>query len=383
MKILILKKRVMQFIGLLCLVLLPYTIKAQANVYITPSTVVLSGQNTFTLDVMIANVSNLHAYSVKIVFNNSVINFQSSAKGPFLSTGGNTFFATSPNPIIDSVEVVEAILGAYSVNGSGKLFSITFNALAAGTSSISVVDVRLKDISDLNIPVTWNSGHMVVPISVNLRTFLQGPFNSTSMNTTLNSSGYLPLSQPYNLPPWNYNGSESVPSGYYKTHLNIVDWVLIELRSGTSASTIIERKVGFLTNTGTIVNIDGSSSLYFIQQKGNYYITIYHRNHIPIMTSNSTLLDYISIQYDFTSDQSKAYGLNAMVNLGIGNFGMFAGDANGNGQVQNNDSESFWAPQNGQSGYKQADFNLNGQVQNNDNESYWVPNNGKGSQVPY
>ena len=69
MKILILKKRVMQFIGLLCLVLLPYTIKAQANVYITPSTVLLSGQSTFTVDVMIANVSNLHAYSVKIVFN--------------------------------------------------------------------------------------------------------------------------------------------------------------------------------------------------------------------------------------------------------------------------------------------------------------------------
>jgi len=267
MKILILKKRVMQFIGLLCLVLLPYTIKAQANVYITPSTVLLSGQSTFTVDVMIANVSNLHAYSVKIVFNNSVINYQSSAKGPFLSTGGSTYFVTSPSPITDSVEVVEAILGAYSVNGSGKLFSITFNVASAGISSINIASVILRDVNNSNIPVTWISAQAVVPLSVNAKTFLQGPFNLNSMSTTLNSSGYLPLSQPYNLSPWNYNGSESVVSGYFKTHPNIVDWVLIELRTGTGASTIIERRAGFLTNTGTIVNIDGSSSLYFIQQK--------------------------------------------------------------------------------------------------------------------
>jgi len=71
-----------------------------------------------------------------------------------------------------------------------------------------------------------------------------------------------------------------------------------------------------------------------------------------------------------------------MIDLGGGVFGMIAADANGNGQVQNNDSEEYWKLQNGLSGYKEADFNLNGQVQNNDNESFWVPNNGKGTQVP-
>jgi hypothetical protein len=381
-KILILSKRALQFFALFCLVLLPYSIKAQANVYITPSAVVLSGQSTFTVDVMIANVTNLHGYSVKIVFDNSIINFQSAVKGPLLSTGGSTYFVTSPIPIIDSVEAAEVILGAYSVNGSGKLFSITFNVLSAGISLINIADVILRDINNSNIPVTWISSQVVIPLSVNVKTFLQGPFFSTGMSTTLNSSGYLPLSQPYNLPPWNYNGSESVLSGFFKTHHNIVDWILIELRTGTSASTIVDRKVGFLNYNGTVVDLDGTSSLYYNKVKGNYYIVIYHRNHVPIMTSNYTLLDYVSAQYDFTSAQSKAYGINAMANLGIGYFGMFAGDANGNGQVQNNDHENYWIPQNGQSGYKSADFNLNGQVQNNDNESYWVPNNGKGTQVP-
>jgi hypothetical protein len=89
------------------------------------------------------------------------------------------------------------------------------------------------------------------------------------------------------------------------------------------------------------------------------------------MSSISTSLDYLSTQYNFTNAISKAYGVNSMVQLSPGVFGMFAADANGNGQVQNNDRENFWVPQNGQSGYKQADFNLNGQVQNNDIETFW------------
>ena len=61
---------------------------------------------------------------------------------------------------------------------------------------------------------------------------------------------------------------------------------------------------------------------------------------------------------------------------------MIAGDGNCNGQVQNNDSEDIWKPENGTSGYKYSDFNMNGQVQNDDNENYWKPNNGRGTQVP-
>jgi hypothetical protein len=68
--------------------------------------------------------------------------------------------------------------------------------------------------------------------------------------------------------------------------------------------------------------------------------------------------------------------------LGGGYYGMYAGDANGNGQVQNNDNLDYWRMQNGQSGYKSGDFNLNGQVQNNDYQDYFEPNNGTGSQVP-
>jgi hypothetical protein len=101
------------------------------------------------------------------------------------------------------------------------------------------------------------------------------------------------------------------------------------------------------------------------------------------MTAAAIPLSSSSSLYDFTTSQSRTYGTNSMKDLGGGiYFGMFAGDANANGQVQNNDIQDYWILQNGQAGYKESDFNLNGQVQNNDQENYWVPNNGKGTQVP-
>ncbi|MBK7632743.1 MAG: hypothetical protein IPJ23_19065 [Ignavibacteriales bacterium] len=367
---------------LLSILFFHFNLVAQTDVYITPQSIVLTGQNTIKLDVMIANVNNLHGYSVAISFNNSVVKLNSVVEGTFLSSVASTVFFTNPATIINNVLVDAAILGPNNASGSGKLFSLNFQALSAGTSNINITLVQLFENNGSSIPVDWTSSQIVVPLSINVKSFLQGPFNGSDMSTTLNLSGYIPLIQPYSVQPWNYSGTESVSTSFFNTHQNIVDWILIELRTGTGASTIVERKAGFLTRTGNVVGMDGVSSLFLTKPKGNYFIVIYHRNHIPIMSSISTSLDYFSQLYNFTTEISRAYGVNSMVQLSVGVFGMFAADANGNGQVQNNDRENFWVPQNGQSGYKESDFNLNGQVQNNDNESFWVPNNGKGTQVP-
>ena len=211
---------------------------------------------------------------------------------------------------------------------------------------------------------------------INVKIFLQGPYaDGDTMHTTLWQDKLIPKFQPYNILPWDYNGSESVtniPAG-------AVDWVLIKLCAGTTSST----RAAFLKSDGTLVDVDGTSPVSFSGiPPDDYYIIIKHRNHLAVMSSVAVTLSNITATYDFTVAQTQAYGSNAMADLGDGNFGMIAGDGNGNGQIQNNDSENIWKPANGTGGYLNADFNLNGQVQNNDNESYWKPNNGKGSQVP-
>jgi len=204
------------------------------------------------------------------------------------------------------------------------------------------------------------------------------------MSTYLNNSGLIPLSQPYSGLPWNYDGTESVSNDFFTANPDIVDWVLIQLRTVTASSTTVATRAAFLKSNGVVVDLDGNSPISFFVSGGTqeYYLVIKHRNHLPVMSSLSFQINENTPLYNFTIAQNKAYGVESMVNLGDGNYGLFAGDANGNGQIQNNDSENFWKTQYGIFGYYNGDFNLNTQVQNNDRETYWRSNYGKGSHVP-
>ena len=64
-------------------------------------------------------------------------------------------------------------------------------------------------------------------ITLDLKVFLEWPFNDTTMNTVLNAQNLIPLTQPFNVAPWNYAGTELVSS---IPNPDIVDRVLVELR---------------------------------------------------------------------------------------------------------------------------------------------------------
>jgi hypothetical protein len=101
--------------------------------------------------------------------------------------------------------------------------------------------------------------------SVKLTVFLEGPFDKGKMFTELNKADLIPLIQPYNVPPWNYMGTESVSE---IPNDNVVDWVLVDIRSADSAGaanseTIIARKAGLLMSNGIICNTDGLTLLSF------------------------------------------------------------------------------------------------------------------------
>ena len=217
-----------------------------------------------------------------------------------------------------------------------------------------------------------------------LKTFLEGPFNGTAMNTTLNSGDYLPLVQPYNQPPWSYPGTETVP---FIPSSDVVDWILVELRdapdaaSATSA-TILARQAAFLMSDGSIRAPDGSSNQQFnnitIQQ--SLFAVIYHRNHLAIMSANPLTETSGVFSYDFTTSVDQAYNLGQK-DLGGSYFGMFAADANADGAVDGSDI-SLWKNCAGMNGYFPVDFSLDGKVGNVDKNDFWYPNLGEVGQVP-
>jgi len=245
----------------------------------------------------------------------------------------------------------------------------------------TVVVNNVKDSSGNLISPTANSAQYSFGENsrLNIKVFLQGPYSNNSMNTYLRTFNLIPLTQPYNKPPWNYSGNEQVTA----ISSGIVDWVLIELRSGTSGSTMVMRRAAFLKSNGSVVDLDGTNTVVLNGvAAGDYYVIIRHRNHLAIMSAIKITLSSSSSLYDFTNAITKAYGSSAMANLGNGFYGMRSGDADVNGKVNNVDINNFWKVENGSVGYKTSDFDLNGGVNIADKNSKWKINSGKSTRVP-
>lgn len=222
-------------------------------------------------------------------------------------------------------------------------------------------------------------------LQLSVSAFLEGPFNGTDMDTYLTGhpepvEGF-PLSQPYGVSPWNYSGSESVvyvPS-------TAVDWILVELRDASNAasangSTMLSRQAAFLTKDGKVVGLDGSSNLIFDETiNQDLFVVIWHRNHLGVLSANALTLSDGIFGYDFQSTAEQAYN-SGQKDLG-GFYGLYAGDANADGQITDSDYMA-WKIQAGESGYKSADMNLNGEVENADKNDKWLDNRNVSSQVP-
>jgi len=217
---------------------------------------------------------------------------------------------------------------------------------------------------------------------VNLRVFLQGPFNVNSMASL--PENVIPLEQPYHTAPWNYSGTESVGS---IPDEQVVDWVLVELRDAATAATatqqtIIARKAFFILRNGNIVDTDGVSAIQFdvpVQQQ--LFAVVHHRNHLSIMSNDPVQKSGFLYNYDFTDGQTKAY-LQGQVMVASGLYAMVAGDANASGIVNLSDKSDHWDPTAGKPGYLPFDFNFDAEVNNPDKNEFWLPNFGAGAKVP-
>ena len=285
------------------------------------------------------------------------------------------------------------------------LVNLEFYLGSPGTGNIRIDDVSMIE-------------SLINKIRVNVKVLLQGPNIATTspyMSTTLNTDGYLQAAaanQPYNSSPWTYTGNESVGSGFFGAHPSIVDWVLIQLRTGADAAhatTVVGQRAAFLKSDGTVVDLDGTSPVSFsgteygtsngVQYASNYYIVIKHRNHLAVMSNTpASLTGGNTLSYDFTG--GGAYGTNAMASLGGGKYGMWAGDVNGNGTITYSDVDNDrlailtklgYIQTTTVSGYFAEDTNMDGTVQYSDVDNdrlvilsnlNYIQTSSKSTQVP-
>ncbi|MCE7993643.1 MAG: hypothetical protein HEP71_16785 [Roseivirga sp.] len=222
---------------------------------------------------------------------------------------------------------------------------------------------------------------------------LEGAWNGTNaMNTILEDENLVSASAPYNGIN-GHVGSESVASAAAVPD-GVVDWVLVELREAGSAAAAnnasrVGSAAGFLMSDGSIKATDGTSNLT-VSLSGNtgadFFVVVYHRNHLPVMSANAISESGGTYSIDFTSSSANTYQTtNALVSLSGSKFGMPAGDTDSDGSIDGDDLGT-WQTNNGAvfnySSSGVADFNLDGEINAVDRNDFHQKNTSKTRQVP-
>lgn len=202
-------------------------------------------------------------------------------------------------------------------------------------------------------------------LTLKAKVFLQGPYNNSTglMNDALRSLLSFPLTSPYGT-------SEIIDPTILSVSGNdaIVDWVKLELRDKTNATSVLQTRSALLQCDGDIVEIDGVSPVFFNGvASDNYYIAVSHRNHLGVRSSNVVNLDFNVATLDFSNTATPVYG-NILAANAVNQI--YSGDIDVSGTINATDRSSTWNNRN-LTGYLNADCSMNGTVDATDRSLTW------------
>lgn len=235
-------------------------------------------------------------------------------------------------------------------------------------------------------------------ICLDVKVLMEGPYSeSTSlMKTALNQRGLLPgqtpvgplgvktqpATQPYNQSPWNYAGKDSVAA----YDADVVDWVLVSLRTDPNNVTPVFRGAGLLRSDGRVTLVTPCPVL---ATDKTYHVLVEHRNHLGVMTPMALAISSGKLTYDFTQQQSYVKTDPPTAGqLRVGTkYLMFAADAVKSPGTQNFDINyndvTVWQTESGQfDRYLRGDFNLDADV-NFADQLFWKKNSGNYSGIAH
>jgi hypothetical protein len=131
-----------------------------ATAAVSPSSITVSVGQSFSVDIDISSVSDLYGWEFYLGWNSSLLSFVGVNEGPFLKSGGNTFFTYYLNTTGEHVVVDCTLEGEISgVSGDGVLATVTLNTTNVGECPLNLYDVSLISSSEQQIPSKGISGY--------------------------------------------------------------------------------------------------------------------------------------------------------------------------------------------------------------------------------
>ncbi|WP_299215051.1 leucine-rich repeat domain-containing protein [uncultured Dokdonia sp.] len=307
-----------------------------------------------------------------------------------VSIGGQGFRNNQLTSITIPANVTHIAFRAFEGNPLSEVTALGSSPASITTGNNDTFSNRSN--IDLTIPTGttqdylergWINFNSIIEIDVNItvapKVFLQGaatnPITGEEdlMRDDLRANNVLLTISPYG------DGATVDPTVFTTTGANaIVDWILVELRTGADNenTTVVNSTSAFLQRDGDIVGLDGTSTITFTEENGDYFIAIRHRNHIGVMAAVPVSLSSTVISLDFTQDAAFAKGENLALTQVNGTFAMIAGDADGSSQILNTDITEALSLAGGGESYSNADADMNGFILNSDIQLLVLANSG-------
>ena len=135
---------------------------------VSPATTDTTLGQLVSLDIDVADISDLYAWQFDVDFDPSVLSVVGISEGAFLASGGATFFV--PGTIDNSDGSVgfnaDTLIGPlFGVDGSGTLATVEFDTIEAADSAVTLNNIILLDSNFNNINFTSTNGSINVSVT--------------------------------------------------------------------------------------------------------------------------------------------------------------------------------------------------------------------------
>lgn len=137
----------------LCLPMLAFSVyrvsAASTAVAVDPPISNVNFLDTFSVNVNVTNVVNFTSWQLYLYYLKSILNCTGAIEGPFLQTGGGTFFGENITNNYNSTHgrllAYSTLLGSTSVAGGGVILTVTFKAVGGNSTSLTLANTKLGD----------------------------------------------------------------------------------------------------------------------------------------------------------------------------------------------------------------------------------------------
>ena len=212
------------------------------------------------------------------------------------------------------IVTITPVKGTAIVNLNGSI-TYTPNVGTSGTdifvySICDKINTTICDTALVSILISAPNKVCLLP-----KAYLQGALlgvdlPNTLMRDDLRVKNLIPTTSPYPVGLTSINTTTSTVLTVTNNNA-IVDWIFVELRSGTDSTLVVDSRSALIQRDGDIVDVDGMGSLKFSQANaGQYYLVVKHRNHLSVMSVKNTMSNVCKV-IDFTQVSTPNFNKDA------------------------------------------------------------------------